>query len=166
MTTRDDLPRPADSTAFRRVLGHFASGITVITATLDGGRAGFTCQSFASVSLDPPLVAFFASSDSRAWATIRQAGKCAVNVLAYSQENIARVFATSGADKFRDVAIGTSPNGSPLLDGVIAWMDCDVETVFNAGDHDGVIARVTSLNHVHNAPPLLFFRGGYGTFES
>lgn len=155
-----------DSTAFRRVLGHFASGITVVTAALDDHRVGFTCQSFASVSLDPPLVAFFAREDSLSWATIRESGTFAVNVLSRRQEQVARVFGTRGVDKFRDVDVTRSPNGSPLINGVIAWLDCRVENIFQAGDHEGVLGRVDVVAHVHNAPPLLYFRGGYGTFES
>ena len=157
---------PEDPVAFRRVLGHFASGITVVAAQAGDRCVGFTCQSFTSVSLDPPLIAFFVRLESSAWKLIREAGTFAVSVLSHDQQNIARIFGIPGADKFRDLAVTTSPNGSPLIDGAIAWLDCDVEQVFSAGDHDGVIGRVTSLAHVNNASPLLYFRGGYGTFKS
>src|SRR5437764_3231277 len=94
------VPTPvANPAAMREVLGHFVSGITVVTAVTDDGPTGFTCQSFSSLSLDPPLVAFAPSLTSRTWPRLREIGRFGVNVLAEGQEEISRRFARSGADK-------------------------------------------------------------------
>ena len=159
-------PDSADDLDFRRVLGHFASGLTIITGVSDGRRFGLTCQAFSSVSLDPPLVAFYVIKASLSSDALRDAGMFCVNILARDQQDVARIFAVSGADKFKDVATSDSPAGLPIINGSIAWIDCAVESVFDAGDHDGVIGAVNALGHLSNAKPLLFFRGGYGTFES
>ena len=155
---------PTDDLTFRRVLGHFATGLAVVTGDHDGTRAGFTCQSFTSVSLRPPLVGFFARKESQSWAMIRASGRFCVNVLARDQEMVARTFATPGIDKFHDLPTVGAPSGSPILPGVIAWIDCSIEIVADAGDHDSVLGSVTSLAHVADSMPLLYFRGGYGTF--
>jgi 3-hydroxy-9,10-secoandrosta-1,3,5(10)-triene-9,17-dione monooxygenase reductase component len=151
---------------FRRVLGHFATGLTIIACCVDGHPFGFTCQSFASVSLDPPLISFFAHKESGSWAGIRDVGRFSVNMLSDQQVNLARIFAVRGADKFNDVEWTLSPAGMPIIKGGIAWLDCTVESVFDAGDHDGVLGRVRSLEHENNAAPLIYFRGGYGDLGS
>ncbi|HEX4701533.1 MAG TPA: flavin reductase family protein, partial [Pseudonocardiaceae bacterium] len=107
-----------DSRTFRHVLGHFCTGITVITA-LDGDRpAGFACQSFAALSLAPPLVLFCPARTSWTWPVVRRAGRFCVNVLAHGQQELSTVFGRGGADKFRDTRWRTSPGGAPVLAGV------------------------------------------------
>ncbi|WP_435857365.1 flavin reductase family protein [Streptomyces tendae] len=139
---------PTDTGQFRAVLGHFGSGVTVISAVdaATGRPVGFTCQSFTSLSLDPPLVAFTVARTSVTWPRIRSAGAFCVNVLAAGQESLCRSFARSGTDKFAGVdwrpAAGT---GSPLLAGVLAWIDCRIEAVHPGGDHSIVIGRVQAL---------------------
>lgn len=157
---------PSNSVHFRRVLSHFATGLTVITSEVDGHKVGFTCQSFSSVSLDPPLVAFFSHVDGGSWACIRKAGFFCVNVLSEGQEYVSRVFAMRGADKFHDVETHPAPSGAPIIDHSIAWIDCTIENVVRAGDHDCVIGRVQSLSAAETAMPLLYFRGGYGQLGS
>lgn len=153
-----------DAATFRTVLGHFCSGITVVTAVDEGQPVGLTCQSFASVSLEPPLVLFVAAKGSLSWPHIRRAGHFCVNVLADDQEHLGRRFAIKGADKFAGVGWRPGAVGAPLLDGCLAFIECGVEAVHEAGDHDIVVGRVLDLGVSGQGNPLLFYRGGYGRF--
>ncbi|MEU3369521.1 flavin reductase family protein [Streptomyces sp. NPDC006660] len=160
---RDDERVPVDPGQFRRVLGEFASGVTVVTAEDAAGPAGFACQSFVSLSLDPPLVAFMVARTSTTWPRIARAGAFCVNVLGDHQGALCRGFAVSGADKFAGVAHGPAPvTGSPLLAGVPAWIDCRVHAVHTGGDHLIVVGRVEALGATGDTGPLLFHRGGFG----
>ena len=150
-----------DPDRFRQVLGHFCTGVTVITTTDGAGPAGFTCQSFAAVSLDPPLVLFCPGRSSSTWRRIERAGHFCANVLADEQRELARIFASSGPGKFSGVGWSPAPSGAPLLDGAVAWVAAGVETVHEAGDHYVVIGRVTGLAARRPGPPLLFYRGRY-----
>jgi 3-hydroxy-9,10-secoandrosta-1,3,5(10)-triene-9,17-dione monooxygenase reductase component len=150
-----------ESGRFRRVLGHFCTGVTVITTLDAGGPAGFACQSFAALSLDPPLVLFCPGRSSATWPRIAAAGHFCANVLADGQRELARVFGTSGADKFAGVGWSPSSSGAPVLDGALTWAGCVVEAVHEAGDHYVVIGRVTELGAARAAQPLLFYRGRY-----
>ncbi|GHB42395.1 monooxygenase [Streptomyces xanthochromogenes] len=162
---RDDERAPVDPGEFRRVLGGFASGVTVITAEDVAGPTGFACQSFASLSLDPPLVAFMVARTSTTWPRIARAGVFCVNVLGAEQGSLCRGFAVSGADKFAGVAYDAAPaTGSPRLDGVPAWIDCRIHTVHTGGDHLIVVGRVEALGATDDADPLLFHRGRFGRF--
>lgn len=151
-----------DSAKYRQVLGHFATGVTVITAD-PGEPVGLAVGSFASVSLDPPLVGFFAGKSSSSWPKIRQVGAFCVNVLADDQEHICRAFASKDSDKFAGIGWSKTASGSPLLDGVLAWIDCDLEAVHDAGDHELALGRVRELDVAEEGAPLLFFRGGYAS---
>lgn len=174
----DDERLPLDRGEFRRVLGHFASGVTVVTAHTPadpgdpsgrGGPAGFACQSFASLSLDPPLVTFMVARTSTTWPRIARAGAFCVNILGADQGALCRGFAVSGADKFAGVAHSPAPaTGSPLLDGVPAWVDCRIQAVHTGGDHLIVVGRVEALGATAEADgpgPLLFHRGAFGRFS-
>jgi flavin reductase (DIM6/NTAB) family NADH-FMN oxidoreductase RutF len=130
----------------------------------DGGYAGLAVGSFTSVSLDPPLVAFLVDRESTSWPRIRRAESFSVNVLAADQEHLCRAFAVKGGDKFDGLHFRTGKSGAPIFDGVIAWIDCDIETVHAAGDHYIVIGRVRDLDVENSTLPLLFFQGGYGRF--
>lgn len=160
-----------DSGKFRQVLGHFPTGVTVVTATApDGEPVGLTIGSFTSVSLDPPLVGWLPMVDSQRWAQINSSGSFCVNVLGAEQAELCWRFAkTSIAEPFEGVAWQPSPiTGSPVLDGAIAWIDCAIEQVIEAGDHHFVIGRVLELEHAHpdsEPNPLLFFRGKLGDFR-
>jgi flavin reductase (DIM6/NTAB) family NADH-FMN oxidoreductase RutF len=153
-----------DSARYRQVLGHFPTGVTVITAAPDGVPVGMAVGSFSSVSLDPPLVAFFAGRGSSSWPKIEASGAFCVNILAEDQEELCRRFASKEEDKFAGLGWSAAGSGSPVLDGVLAWIDCDIESVIEAGDHYGVIGRVRDLSVGHDGSPLVFFRGGYGRF--
>ncbi len=155
---------PFDAAKFRQVLGHFPTGVTVITAAGENGPVGLAVGSFASVSLDPPLVAFFPDRGSASWPRIEASGSFCVNVLAEDQEDVCRRFASKADDKFAGLGWKPAGSGAPRLDGVLAWIDCDIESVTEAGDHFCVTGRVRALEVGHDGGPLLFFRGGYGRF--
>lgn len=160
---RGDERLPIAPADFRRVLGHFASGVTVVTARDADGPTGFACQSFASLSLDPPLVTFMVARTSTTWPRIARAGVFCVNILGAEQGALCRGFAVSGADKFAGVAYGEAPaTGSPLLDSVPAWIDCRVHAVHTGGDHLIVVGRVEALGAEEQGKPLLFHRGAFG----
>jgi 3-hydroxy-9,10-secoandrosta-1,3,5(10)-triene-9,17-dione monooxygenase reductase component len=150
-----------DSAQFRQVLGHFCTGVTVITTADAGGPAGFACQSFAALSLDPPLVLFCPSQTSATWPRIAAAGHFCANVLSTRQQDLARRFGTSGTDKFAGVAWSPCESGAPVLTGALTWIGAEVETVHQAGDHHVVLGRVTELGPCRPLRPLLFYRGRY-----
>lgn len=154
--------RIVDPRVMRDVLGHFASGVTVLTADTDDGPIGFTCQSFHSLSLDPPLVAFAPARSSRTWARLREIGRFCINVLAEGQDAVSQNFARSVPDKFDGVPWTPSPHGSPVLDDVVAWIDGELWAEYDGGDHTIVVARVLDLGATADRRPLLFHRGAYG----
>jgi 3-hydroxy-9,10-secoandrosta-1,3,5(10)-triene-9,17-dione monooxygenase reductase component len=154
-------PAAPDPQRFRQVLGHFATGVTVVTGMHEGEPAGFACQAFAALSLDPPLVLFCPAKTSGTWPRIARVGQLGVNVLADSQRELARRFGVSAADKFAGVSWQPAANGAPILAGVLAWASCQVETVHEAGDHFVVIARVIELGTCTAGEPLLFYRGRF-----
>jgi 3-hydroxy-9,10-secoandrosta-1,3,5(10)-triene-9,17-dione monooxygenase reductase component len=159
-----DTPPADTAAAFRQVLGHFCTGVTVITGTGPQGPAGFACQAFAALSLTPPLVLFCPSRSSATWPVIEQAGRFCVNVLADGQQELARRFGTSGADKFAGVDWSQSPSG-PVLAGALTWVECTVEAVHEAGDHYLVTGLVTGLGPCLAGRPLLFYRGRYAATD-
>jgi flavin reductase (DIM6/NTAB) family NADH-FMN oxidoreductase RutF len=165
MTGSPDVPRIVDTGAMREVLGHFASGVTVVTALTADGPAGFTCQSFSSLSLDPPLVAFAPARSSQTWPALRAIGRFCVNVLAEGQDAVSQNFARSGVDKFAEVPWSPSAHGSPVLDGVVAWIDGELWAEYDGGDHSIVVARVLDLGADPERRPLLFHRGSYGLLQ-
>lgn len=154
-----------DSGRFRTVLGHFCTGVTVVSGTGADGPVGFACQSFAALSLDPPLVLFCPGKGSRAWPAIEASGHFAVNVLAESQKDVSTVFGSRGVDKFSGLRWHPAGSGAPLIDGVLTWVDCAIEAVHDAGDHYIVVGRVLALGETKNERPLLFYRGGYTATE-
>jgi 3-hydroxy-9,10-secoandrosta-1,3,5(10)-triene-9,17-dione monooxygenase reductase component len=146
----------------REVLGHFVSGIVVVTATGQDGPLGFTCQSFASLSLDPPLVTFAPARTSSTWPRIRDVGAFCVNVLAADHQELSARFARSGVDKFAGVPWRPAPSGAPILDGVSAWIDCSLWNEYDGGDHTIVVGLVSDLGCDPARLPLLYYRGRYG----
>ncbi|WP_246886646.1 flavin reductase family protein [Streptomyces sp. GESEQ-4] len=162
----EDERAPVDQGEFRRVLGNFATGVAVVTSpATDGesGPAGFACQSFSSLSLDPPLVAFMVGRTSTTWPRIARAGAFCVNVLAAGQGELCRGFAVSGGDKFAGVAYDAAPvSGSPRLAGALAWIDCTIHAVHTGGDHLIVVGRVDDLGTAETREaPLLFHKGRF-----
>jgi 3-hydroxy-9,10-secoandrosta-1,3,5(10)-triene-9,17-dione monooxygenase reductase component len=155
----------ADAQAFRTTLGQFCSGVVIATGCLEGVPAGFAAQSFSSLSLEPPLVALFPGKQSTSWPKLRESGSFCINILAANQRPVCDTFARSGIDKFSDLDWHPGVTGSPVLGGVLAYIDCDLEVEHDAGDHTIAVGRVRDLAiREASAGPLLFFRGGYGSF--
>ena len=155
-----------DGIEFRRVLGQLPTGVTVVTAATDEGPAGMAIGSFSSVSLDPPLVMFCPARDSASWATIRTGESFCVNVLGDHQHSVCATFASSVDDKFADVETRIEATGAPVIEGSLAWIDCDYHAIHDGGDHDIVVGLVKAMGTDHEGGPLLFFRGRYGRFEA
>ena len=150
------------SAEFRRVLGHYPTGVTVVTAVDGGAPVGLAIGSFGSVSLDPPLVMFCPDKSSTSWPAIERSGGFCANVLAEDQAGVSSLFAGWEPDKFAGVTWSTRATGSPVIDGCLAWIDCTVEAVHDAGDHWIVVGRVADLGVGRSgAGPLVFFKGGY-----
>lgn len=162
----DDEEAQNQARRFRDVLGRYASGVTVVTTMSAGQPVGMTCQSFTSVSLDPPLVAFLPTKQSRAFASIQRAGTFCVNFLAAGQEELSNAFASRGDDKFAGVEWSRSAvTGSPLLADIVGHVDCTVHAVHEAGDHYLVTGKVVDLAVGDAEEPLLFYRGDYRTTD-
>jgi flavin reductase (DIM6/NTAB) family NADH-FMN oxidoreductase RutF len=158
-------PRAHDPRWFRTTLGQYPTGVSVVTAVDDDGEPlGMVVGSFSSVSLDPPLVSFMPMLSSKTWAALRPLGRFCVNILAEDQEGLCRAFSAKSGDKYADVAWRPGPTGSPILADAVAWIDCEVETILPAGDHEIVVGRVLDLEVENPRLPLLFFQGGYGRF--
>ncbi|WP_181783761.1 flavin reductase family protein [Pseudonocardia pini] len=157
-----ETPQPVTPQAMREVLGHFVSGVVVITAVGPEGPVGFTCQSFASLSLDPPLITFSPARTSSTWPKIREIGTFCVNVLASDHSEYSNGFARSGTDKYAGVTWSPAPSGAPILEGVSAWIDCTLWNEYDGGDHTMVVGKVSDLGADAQRLPLLFYRGGYG----
>jgi 3-hydroxy-9,10-secoandrosta-1,3,5(10)-triene-9,17-dione monooxygenase reductase component len=156
-----------DGARYRHVLGHYPTGVCIVTAMEKNGVAtGMVVGSFTSVSLQPPLVAILPGRLSTTWPRLAAVGKFCINVLACDQLSLCKQFAISGDHKFAGVSHRLSSNGSPILEGVIAWIECDLHAVHEAGDHVIALGHVTELEVQKPEAPLLFFRGGYGTFVS
>ena len=166
MTSGSGGSDPIDGQDFRRVLGHYPTGVTVVTAACPTGPEGMTIGSFTSVSLDPPLVSFCPSQDSDSWIRMRDVGSFCVNVLGDHQAGVSTTFASKTDDRFKDLATRVEVTGAPVIEGCLAWIDCRVETVHAAGDHDIVVGRVVALGTAERAGgrggPLVFLKGGYG----
>lgn len=149
---------------FRQALGHYASGITVIAGVADGLPVGFTCQSFYSVSLEPPLVSFSVMRTSGSWPKIRASGAFSVNILSARQREVSNAFARSGTDKWSGVDWAHSGFGNPIIAGSLTWLDCTLFEEYPAGDHTIVVGQVremASINADEDHEPLIFFKGRY-----
>jgi 3-hydroxy-9,10-secoandrosta-1,3,5(10)-triene-9,17-dione monooxygenase reductase component len=161
-------PRPLapDAATYRTVLGHFATGVVIVTAMEGDEPVGMACNSFTSVSLEPPLVLFCAAKSSSTWPRIQTARKWAANILDDDGEEICRLFAQRGADRFARIAYTPGRTGSPILEDALAFVDCETIAEHDAGDHLVVVGRVIELGYQPEGKPLLFYRGGYGRYES
>jgi 3-hydroxy-9,10-secoandrosta-1,3,5(10)-triene-9,17-dione monooxygenase reductase component len=151
---------------FRQVLGHFASGLVVITGSTPTGPVGMSCQSFFSVSLDPPLIAVCPSRTSATWPSLQRSGRFCVNILGRDQAELCHRFSLSGTDKFAGHRWAPSEHVfAPILEDCVAWIECDIEAVYDAGDHLLVLGRVIDLDAA-GGEPLLFHQGRYGFFQA
>jgi flavin reductase (DIM6/NTAB) family NADH-FMN oxidoreductase RutF len=154
---------------FRRVLGHFPSGVTVIT-TVDaaGDPSGMTASSFTSVSLNPPLILVCVAHSAQSYPALRDSGRFAVNILSLDQEMVSRRFATAptarGAEKFEGLACKPGQLGLPLLEDAHAYIECTTLHSYPAGDHTILVGRVEaafSREEAEGPGPLLYYRGKY-----
>ena len=158
---------PGDAHRFREVLGHYPTGVALVSAVTQEGRPiGMIVGSFTSVSLDPPLVAYLPMVTSRSFEVMRRSRTFVVNVLAAQQEDLCRRFAAPGDDKWEHVEWRPSPSGAPVLDGAVAWIECTTHSISEAGDHYVVLGQVEHLEVQDPGSPLLFFQGGYGRFTT
>src|SRR4029453_2078425 len=154
-----------DGREFRNTLRHFGRGVVIVTGMLNGVPAGLSAQSFSSLSLDPPLVLLCPARTSTSWPKLRESGKFCINILAEDQQPICDVFAKTGIDKFTALKWRPGITGSPVIDGVLAYIDCDLHAEHDGGDHTIVVGRVVDIAILDRSRgPLLFFRGGYGKF--
>ena len=146
---------------FRRVLGHFASGVTIVsTCDADGRPTGLTASAFSSVSLDPPLILVCVDHKSQSYPAMRERGRFAVNILAADQEAVSRRFASSRLDKFDGVPHRITDLGVPLVDGAVAQLECITVSVHVEGDHTIFVGRVERAGAA-GGDPLLYARGRY-----
>lgn len=155
-----------DSDQFRTVLGHFSSGVVVVTSSSGPEPVGLTAQSFTALSLDPPMVLFCVGRDSTTWPRFRDTGRFCVHVLGHHQEGLARQFARPGAERFSGVEWSWGSSGNPVLAGCIAYVDCRMKNVYDEGDHHIVTADVLDLRLGEGGEPLLFYRGEFRRLHS
>jgi len=158
--------RQIDGARFREVLGSYPTGVAIVTCIDEHGiPAGMVIGSFTSVSLVPPLIGYLPMKTSRTFARMRGSPTFCVNILAADQEAVCQHFASPAEDKFAGLAWHPSPAGNPVLDGVVAWIDCDYASVTEVGDHYIVLGGVLDMQLERDTAPLLFFQRGYGRFS-
>jgi 3-hydroxy-9,10-secoandrosta-1,3,5(10)-triene-9,17-dione monooxygenase reductase component len=154
-----------DPAVYRRTLGTYPTGVVIIAGATSEGPVGVAIGSFTSVSLDPPLIGFLPGKSSTSWPKIESTGSFCVNILAADQLQVCRAFSSKDGTKFADVPWHTEATGSPVIDGVLSWIDCTIDTVAEAGDHWWVMGLVQAMdNPREDIGPLQFFRGQYGDF--
>lgn len=153
--------RPVDATRFRTVMGHFATGVAVVTVDTPHGPMGMTANAVASLSLDPVLALVCFDNGARTLPEVEKAKRFGVNVLAADQEHLARRFASKEDTKFADVP-HTVHDGIPVLDGTLAWVGCELDQLIPAGDHTIGIGAVHAAElGVEGLEPLTWYRGRY-----
>jgi len=147
---------------FRDVMGHFATGVTVVTASDDDGPVGMTANAVCSLSLDPLLALVCFDNDARTLRVVTEQRRFGVNVLAAGQEDLARLFAskTPEREKFADVQ-HTVHDGIPVIEGTLAWVGCTLHELIPAGDHTIGIGAVTAAEKAGDGRPLIWYRGEY-----
>lgn len=153
---------------FRKVLGHFPTGVTVITGAGPDGPVGLTIQSFMSLSLDPALILISIDHKSKSWPVIAEGSKFAVNVLSAGQEGVAMAFARSGGPKYEGVEWTPGPRtGAPLLQGAQAWIECEIWRTYDGGDHEIIVGSVLDLSASADpeSHPLLFTRSKFAQLD-
>jgi flavin reductase (DIM6/NTAB) family NADH-FMN oxidoreductase RutF len=155
---------PIDPEIFRHVLGHLPTGVTVVTANGSDGPLAMSANSVTSVSLHPPMILFCPAKTSTTWPGIRESGRFCVNIFAAHHEEASRRFSSRGVDRFAGVAWHARTSG-PALDDAVAWIECTIDAVYEAGDHLIAVGLVDELSTREDAnEPLVFFRGRYGHF--
>ncbi len=156
-------PSPETTRDLRDALGRFATGVTVVTTQSDVGPLGITANSFASVSLDPPLVLWSPARRSKRFDAFSNAAHFAIHILGAEQEELCRHFATQGTD-FTGISWSPGAHDTPLIDGCLARFECSPEALHDGGDHAIIVGRVEQATWRDGAP-LIFLAGGFGRFE-
>jgi flavin reductase (DIM6/NTAB) family NADH-FMN oxidoreductase RutF len=155
---------PLDKASFRHTMGHFASGVTIMTTTAGGRMHGMTVSAFASQSLDPLLILVSVERSTEMHKLVMASRAFAINILGQYAEGTARFFADNarleGAE-FVDGAYHVGLSGAPLLDEAVAYLEATVDTTLEAGDHSIIVGRVTALEVARDDEPLVYFRSGY-----
>lgn len=155
-----------DLDLYRRAVGSFVTGITVVTATSSNGPVGFTCQSFTSLSLEPPMILISVAQSSRTFSAITTQGRFCVNILGSGSQRLAQDFAfMEPGVRFTNYKWTSSEHGNPVLDAALVWLDCTLVRSIEVEDHIVAVGRVIGLGHSSShEEPLTYFRGGFGGF--
>lgn len=154
-----------DPQVFRDVLGHYPTGVTMVTGVHpDGEHLAMVVGTFTSVSLDPPLVAFMPTRSSRTFERLRECPSLCVNVLTVDQEELVRTLGQRAGKRLEGVEWVPSPSGAPILTDSLAWLDVRLTEVIEAGDHYIALCAVCDLGVRNDTNPLLFFQGGFGRY--
>jgi flavin reductase (DIM6/NTAB) family NADH-FMN oxidoreductase RutF len=158
---------PIERDLFRRVMGSFASGVTVVSvAEADGTPTGFTASAVTSLSLEPRMLLVCVSDRSSTLAAVKAAGKFVVNILGAHQQEVAQQFATRREERFGGIRWHAGPaTGAPVIDGSLAYAECILRETCTGGDHVILMGEILA-GDAHEAEPLLYFRGRYGTYEA
>jgi len=152
---------PIDKQEFRRVLSHFAAGVTVVTTVGDDGRPyGLTATAFTSVSIEPPLVLVCVDKGAESHPHFHASRVFAVNFLGADREHLSRRFAVPGGDKFKDLVVDRGVTGAPLLPEALGYLECRTVDIFEGGDHTIFLGQVEA-GDARDGEPLLYFRGAY-----
>jgi flavin reductase (DIM6/NTAB) family NADH-FMN oxidoreductase RutF len=152
---------PIDKNQLRQVMGHFATGVTIITTfNKDGQMHGLTANAFTSVSLEPPLLLISVDKKAESYPAFEESKVFTVNILADEQEALSRKFAVSGGNKFEGVAYRRGANGTAILDGTLAHIECTLYAAYEGGDHSLYLGEIQEAE-VREGKPLVFYRGGY-----
>ncbi len=154
-----------DGDLYRKVLGRYPTGVTLVTGCDDGEPLAMVIGSFVSVSMDPPLVGFLPGKGSYTWPRIEASGSFCVNVLSDGQQDLSNAFFRKDGDPWEGTDWEPAPSGSPLIPSCLASIDCSIHEVVDAGDHVFVMGRVEHLSHVDEGSPLVFLGGRYGAFS-
>ncbi|GCF08265.1 flavin reductase family protein [Dictyobacter arantiisoli] len=164
-TTPYFIAPPIDTTRYHNIMGHFATGVAVITTSHRGKPIGFTAHSFCSISAEPALISFCAKDTATIWPLIEAAGTFCVNILSEKQKNMSEVFSRQGGVRFQTTEYSQATSGAPILPGGLAWIECNTVAFYPAGDQLIVLGRVHSMEMQSTGKPLVAYRGTYGTFE-
>ena len=165
VTASATAPPGLDTRGFREAVGRFATGVAFVTAAPDGKPDGLIVNSFTSVSLEPPLVAFCPARRSLTWQRMRRTGRFAVNVLERRHEVFARRATPAGADRFAGIDWEFGHSGEPLLSDALAALECEIVAEHAAGDHWIVVGRVDDLRTRRVGQPLIFFAGAFSALQ-
>jgi flavin reductase (DIM6/NTAB) family NADH-FMN oxidoreductase RutF len=153
-----------DSKMQRKIMGHFATGVTVVTTDGEAGSHGLTANAVASLSLDPPLVLVAVDKRAASLDFLKKNGCFAVNILRLEQQDVSARFATTGPKDFSDLNTTTAATGSPILADCLAFLDCRVHEILPGGDHEIFVGEIVAGAH-QGGEPLLYFAGGYRRLE-